>query len=163
MAIKNVTMPRNAGSGRIADPIASFTAAMTATGMTPPASITNDGRVHMFGPDPDGMPRDAWYVLRLEGYPVGAFDCKRKGLALAWKPGCLKPAAKDRRAGELSNLRARLNAFSRAIVSAGVRHDGLISQRYAAFLLRTAERMLELGAQPGLDDPLTLEAVDGAD
>ncbi|CAN7243959.1 hypothetical protein LJR175_000988 [Variovorax sp. LjRoot175] len=149
-----VMIPKN---DEARDPIKSFKVIIAATGLQPPADLIADGRVHMFSPDGDGTPCDAWYILRREGPRAGAFGCQRKKMTLAWRPGGVKPAAKDQRAAELSNLRARLSAFSGAIVSAGVRQDWEISPRYADFLLRTAERMVELGAQPGLDDPLTAE------
>ena len=138
-----------------------FATAIASAGMTPPANLIGDHRLRMFSPDGEGTPVDAWYVLRLDFYPAGAFGCKRKGLTLAWNPGCVKPTFTDQRARELSCLQAQLNAFSSGIVSASARHDCEILMRYAMQMLRIAERMVELGAQAGLDDPLAGEEANG--
>ena len=139
---------RQIGRPITADPIASFTAAMSDADMKPPASIAADGRLHMFSPDGDGTPRDGWYLLRLEGDPGGAFGCERKGVALAWGPGGTKPASKDHRECELSNLRAQMDAFSSGIVSAGERSDALLTPHFALPAIRAAERIVELGGTP---------------
>ncbi|MNK59154.1 hypothetical protein D3C87_782540 [compost metagenome] len=145
------------------DQIKSFAAVIAAAGMQPPARITADRRIRMFSPDGPDTPADAWYVLCLDTRPAGAFGCKRKGLALAWGPDGVKAARTNHRAREMSGLQAQLHAFSLGIVSASARADSEVSARYAMRMLRAAERMLELGAQAGLADPLATEGeVNGA-
>ncbi|SEA76543.1 hypothetical protein [Variovorax sp. YR216] len=138
------------------DPIKSFKVIIACTGMQPPAELLADGRVHMFAPDGQGTPCDGWYVLRAGDRPAGAFGCKRKGVALAWGPSGTRPAKKDPRDREVRSLQAQLDAFSAGIARLASTHDKELSMRYAVRLLRVAERMGELGASVGLDDPLAV-------
>lgn len=147
-----------------AGPIRSFGAAMATAGMQPPAEIAADGRVHMFSPDGDDTAADGWYVLRLNsGRPAGAFGCKRKRLARAWEASGTRPASLDQRDREVRSLQSQLEAFSAGIARVAGNQDKELSVRYAARLLRVAERMLELGAPAGLDDPLAVEGAHGSD
>lgn len=139
-----------------------FRAAIAAAGMTPPDEIVADGRVRMFSPnDVDEAPTDAWYVLRLSGSPSGTFSCRRLGVALDWGSDGVRPARRDERARELSNLRAQLDTFANELTRLAEEPCSAHSVCCAVHLLRVAARMNELGAPAGLDDPLATEGGDG--
>ena len=136
------------------DVVAAFATAIDSTDMHPPADIIADGNIHRFSASGEGAPCDGWYVLRYEACLTGVFG-KRHDSAFAWSPTAgVKRVSGDEFEDALSSLRAQMNAFSSGIVFA--RDDSRFTVRYASRLLRIAERMLELGVQPGLYDPTTL-------
>lgn len=144
------------------DDVAAFSAAIASAGMDPPADIVADGRIHRFKTDGKGGSCDGWYVVRYEARLTWEFgECH--GSAFEWNPVAgVKRVSANKFQRELSSLRAQMNAFSGVIDSA--RDDSRFSLRDTSHLLRVAERMPKLGAQPGLDeDPRTLEVVNGAD
>jgi putative DNA primase/helicase len=61
-----------------------FRDAIRATGLTPPNSISADGKIHRFSSN--GKPRDdsGWYVAYTDGIPAGKFGCWREGFTQIW-------------------------------------------------------------------------------
>lgn len=128
------------------DVVAAFTAAIDSTGMHPPADIVADGSFHRFSTGGEGAACDGWYVLRYEACLTGVFG-KRHDSAFAWSQTAgVQRASSDEFESELSSLGAQMIAFLSVIDSA--RDDSRFSLRYAARLLRIAERRLELGEVP---------------
>jgi putative DNA primase/helicase len=68
----------------MSDPTEQFREAIARAGITPPPSITADGRLHRF--PANGKPRDmaAWYVFHPDGLPAGAFGNWRDGTSETW-------------------------------------------------------------------------------
>lgn len=135
------------------DDMVAFAAAIASAGMEPPVDIVADGSLHRFSTDGEGGPCDGWYVLRYEASLTGVFG-KCHGSAFVWSPAAgVKRVSANEFERELSSLRSQMNAFSSVIDSA--RDDSRFSLRYTSHVLRVAERILELGTQPALDEPLT--------
>ena len=119
----------------------SIAAALAATDLKLPSGLIADGRAH--GLTGDSTHAGGCSVARLKTHPAGA--C----LVLSWgAPGGAKPASKRQLGRELSRRSAQLDAFSQGIVDAGARQDSELSVNYAAKLLRVAQCMLDLEAQP---------------
>ena len=74
--------------------VAGFTASMAAHGMTPPADIVADGRIHRFSTSPKASDTAGGYVLHIDEVAAGAFWDWRTGLYVTW---CDKP--RDRMTG----------------------------------------------------------------
>lgn len=66
------------------DPVSVFVDAIAAAGLTPPAHVVADGKLHRFSSS--GKPGDdaGWYVLHLDGVPAGAFGDWRSGYSENW-------------------------------------------------------------------------------
>ncbi len=64
---------------------AAFLDAITASGLTPPTEILDDGKRHRFSSS--GKPKDdtGWYILHGDDRPAGAFGCWRSGISVTWK------------------------------------------------------------------------------
>lgn len=67
-------------------PIEQFRDAMLAAGLTPPAEIYDDGKLHRFASNGRHGDDSGWYVLHSDGVPAGAFGCWREGFTLN-RPG----------------------------------------------------------------------------
>lgn len=69
----------------MADAADSFRSAMIADGLTPPATVVSDGRLHRC-PTSDRRGDDAgWYVLHTDGIPGGEYGDWRTGLRKTWR------------------------------------------------------------------------------
>jgi putative DNA primase/helicase len=69
----------------MSDPLEEFRNAICASGITPPARIVPDGKIHRFACN--GSKRDdaGWYVFHANGgVPAGAFGCWRNDINLTW-------------------------------------------------------------------------------
>jgi putative DNA primase/helicase len=76
----------------------SFRDAIAAAGLTPPAEIIGDGKLHRFSSN--GKPKDesGWYKFFDDDRPAGAFGCWRSDLASTWKstqPSNFTPAERE--------------------------------------------------------------------
>lgn len=62
-----------------------FRDAISAAGLTPPAEIIGDGKLHRFSSN--GRPKDesGWYKFFDDDRPAGAFGCWRSDLSSTWK------------------------------------------------------------------------------
>lgn len=65
--------------------IKAFRDAIAAAGLTPPAEIIGDGKLHRFSSN--GRPKDesGWYKFFDDDRPAGAFGCWRSDLSSTWK------------------------------------------------------------------------------
>lgn len=77
-------MRLNAASHPTANPVASFAASMAAHGLTPPADLIADGKIHRFATNDKRSDDAGGYVLHLDGVPAGAFWDHRSGLYVTW-------------------------------------------------------------------------------
>ena len=63
--------------------------AMEAAGLTPPAAVVLDGKLHRFQSGTKGTPgkgdKTGWYVAFPEGIPAGRFGCWRLGFEAPWR------------------------------------------------------------------------------
>lgn len=63
--------------------------AISAAGLTPPATVFLDGKVHRFRSDSKGRPvgndKPGWYVAFSDGVPAGRFGCWRMGIESVWR------------------------------------------------------------------------------
>jgi putative DNA primase/helicase len=78
----------NASHGHYNNPISEFQRAMQAAGITPPAEIIGDGRLHRFhieGQRHGSM--NGAYVLHLDRHPAGWFQDFKTGVSGTWKAG----------------------------------------------------------------------------
>lgn len=61
-----------------------FTQAIEAAGISPPATISADGRLHRFATNGKAEDTAGWYVLFSGEVPAGAFGCWRSGFQSTW-------------------------------------------------------------------------------
>lgn len=61
-----------------------FITAIASAGMTPPAAIHDDGKLHRFSPTGKRGDDAGWYVLHLDGVPAGSFGDWRSGESQNW-------------------------------------------------------------------------------
>jgi putative DNA primase/helicase len=66
------------------NPVDQFLIAIVASGMTPPTTILDDGKLHRFSPTGKRGDDAGWYVLHLDGVPAGSFGNWRDGYAQCW-------------------------------------------------------------------------------
>lgn len=63
--------------------------AIAAAGLTPPAQITLDGRLHRFQSGSKGKPgagdKPGWYIAFGDGIPAGRYGCWRAGIEHSWR------------------------------------------------------------------------------
>jgi len=63
--------------------------AMEAAGLTPPAAVVLDGKLHRFQSGTKGTPgkgdKTGWYVAYSDGIPAGRFGCWRLGFEAPWR------------------------------------------------------------------------------
>ena len=55
------------------DQINQFRLAITATGLTPPTEIIDDGAIHRFSTSGKPNHKNGWYILRTDGIAAGVF------------------------------------------------------------------------------------------
>lgn len=67
--------------------IGQFRAAIEAAGLSVPAAIVADGKLHRFATSARSGDDAGWYVLYAEPVPAGAFGDWRTGLSLTWRAG----------------------------------------------------------------------------
>lgn len=88
-----------------------FRAAIEAAGLTPPAAIEADGRLHRFATSARSGDDAGWYVLHAEPVPAGAFGDWRSGLSLTWRAG--RPQRERRTFGAPVVMRQKLEDRTR--------------------------------------------------
>jgi len=104
--------------------------AMDAAGLTPPSTITLDGKLHRFNSGTKGAPgkgdKTGWYVAYSDGVPAGRFGCWRMGMEVPWRADIgrsLTPAeemANARRMAEAKSLRDAEQAKGREVAASTV-------------------------------------------
>ena len=104
--------------------------AMDAAGLTPPAVVTLDGKLHRFNSGTKGAPgkgdKTGWYAAFSDGVPAGRFGCWRMGMEVPWRADIgrsLTPAeemANARRMAEAKALRDAEQAKSREVAASTV-------------------------------------------
>lgn len=62
-----------------------FIDAIQRSGITPPASVVDDGKLHRFSSNGKKGDDSGWYILHGDGIPAGAFGCWRSGLESTWQ------------------------------------------------------------------------------
>ena len=62
-----------------------FRSAIAEAGLTPPAFISTDGKLHRFSSDGRRADRAGWYVYHNGDIPAGAFGCWRGDLSVTWR------------------------------------------------------------------------------
>lgn len=67
--------------------IGQFRAAIEAAGLSAPADIRADGKLHRFATSARPGDDAGWYVLHAEPVPAGAFGDWRSGLSQTWRAG----------------------------------------------------------------------------
>ena len=91
------------------DPIAQFKQAITATGLTPPTEIIDDGAIHRFSTSGKPTIKNGWYMLHTDGIAAGAFGDWREGFTQNW---CSKADTSMTEAERLAH-RERVKAMQR--------------------------------------------------
>jgi phage/plasmid primase-like uncharacterized protein len=86
-----------------------FSTAIEAAGLTLPAEIISDGRLHRFATNGRHDDTAGWYVLHSDGLAAGAFGCWRTGVNETW---CAR-AEHTLTVGEREAHRARIEAVRR--------------------------------------------------
>jgi putative DNA primase/helicase len=86
-----------------------FIAAIASAGMTPPAAIHDDGKLHRFSPTGKRGDDAGWYVLHQDGVPAGSFGDWRSGESQNW---CAK-SDYDLSDAERQALRVRVKVAQR--------------------------------------------------
>jgi putative DNA primase/helicase len=61
-----------------------FRQTIESAGLTPPAEIYDDGKLHRFSTNGKRGDDSGWYVLHSDGIPSGSFGCWRSGFQSAW-------------------------------------------------------------------------------
>ena len=74
-------------SGMAPEQIGQFRSAIEAAGLTAPADIWADGKLHRFATSARRGDDAGWYVLHAEPVPAGAFGDWRSGLSGTWRAG----------------------------------------------------------------------------
>lgn len=91
-------------------PDRAFQGAIAAAGLAPPDVIHADGNIHRFSSN--GKPSDdsGWYMLHLDGIPVGVFGCWRAGFSQSWcakSDNTLTQAERDAHRGRITAMQAQ--------------------------------------------------------
>ena len=86
-----------------------FMTAIESAGMTPPATVHDDGKLHRFSPTGKRGDDAGWYVLHLDGVPAGSFGDWRSGESQNW---CAK-SDRDLSDVERQALRERVKVTQR--------------------------------------------------
>lgn len=104
--------------------------AIEAAGLTPPATVVLDGKLHRFQSGTKGSPgkgdKSGWYAAFSDGVPAGRFGCWRMGMEVPWRADIgrtLTPAeemANARRMAEAKSLRDKEEARGREVAAATV-------------------------------------------
>lgn len=104
--------------------------AMEAAGLTPPAQVVLDGKLHRFQSGTKGTAgkgdKSGWYAAFSDGVPAGRFGCWRMGMEVPWRADIgrsLTPAeemANARRMAEAKRLRDAEDARGREVAASTV-------------------------------------------
>jgi phage/plasmid primase-like uncharacterized protein len=81
-------------------------------GLTPPATVQLDGRLHRFKSGP-GADKTGWYVAFADARPAGVFGCWRTGVEQSWRAETghqMTPAEEVAHAKRLAEMRAERDA-----------------------------------------------------
>lgn len=97
-----------------------FISAIEAAGLTPPATIHADGKLHRFSPTGKRGDDAGWYVLHLDGVPAGTFGDWRSGESQTW---CAKVDT-DLTDAERRAMRERIKAAQRMRDAETARRQG---------------------------------------
>jgi putative DNA primase/helicase len=89
------------------DPTQQFRQAIEAAGLTPPATIHDDGAIHRFSTNGRRGDDSGWYSLHTDGIAAGAFGCWRESMQSTW---CAK-SDNAMTAAELDTHRVRIKAI----------------------------------------------------
>lgn len=82
-------------------------------GLTPPAKIIDDGKLHRFSSNGKRSDDAGWYVFHSDGIPAGAFGCLRLGLTQSWcskSPSTMTPAERESHRRRLEDMNAQREA-----------------------------------------------------
>lgn len=90
-------------SARLED---SFRAAIAACGLTPPSTITIDGRLHRFSTNGRARDDSGWYVVYASDMPAGAFGDWRTGLQSTWCDKSRESLSESEKTALLERVRA---------------------------------------------------------
>ncbi len=91
------------------DVIDQFREAIASAGLVPPDTIEADGTLHRFASDGRRGDDSGYYVLHLDGVPVGMFGCWRSGLRQTWHAKSHRKPTREER----SAYRERIEAMHR--------------------------------------------------
>lgn len=86
-----------------------FKEAMNLAGVTPPADIIADGKIHRFSTNGRPSNENGWYILHLDGVPAGSFGDWQKDISLTW---CAK-SRNQMRAEEWTEHNQRLECIQK--------------------------------------------------
>lgn len=87
--------------------------AMLAAGLTPPAEIYDDGKLHRFASNGRRGDDSGWYVLHGDGVPAGAYGCWREGFTHQWcskTPETMTQAERDTHRKKVEAMRQQREA-----------------------------------------------------
>jgi len=77
-------------------------------GLTPPTSVTLDGRIHRFRSDASRS-KNGWYIAYSDGRPAGHFGCWRRQVDVSWRAEggpSMTPAEEIAHAKRMAEMRA---------------------------------------------------------
>ena len=77
-------------------------------GLTPPTSVTLDGKIHRFRSDASRS-RNGWYIAYSDGRPAGHFGCWRRQVDVSWRAEggpSMSPAEEIEHARRMAEMRA---------------------------------------------------------
>lgn len=77
--------------------VEAFVAAISAAGLTPPAQIIEDGKIHRYPTNGKPGDKSGWYVLHGDGLAAGAYGCWRSGVNETWHASDLNRLTLDER------------------------------------------------------------------
>lgn len=89
------------------DHLHQFSRAMEAAGLTPPAEMYDDSKLHRFNTSGKHGDKTGWYVLHSDAIPAGVFGCWRSGEQSTW---CAKPD-QELSAAERQAMRERIKSM----------------------------------------------------
>lgn len=84
----------------------SFKADMEAKGLTPPAEILTDGKLHRWSVSGKRGDKSGWYVFYEDGIPAGAFGCWRAGISETWCAKSVHTMSEAERAAHRQRMEA---------------------------------------------------------
>lgn len=86
-----------------------FRNAMVESGITPPADVIDDGKIHRFSTNERTENKDGWYVLHGDGIPAGEYGCWRALVQSKWKADLGRPYSPN----ELQALKERTQLITK--------------------------------------------------
>lgn len=90
--------------------------AMRSAGLTPPATVQLDGKLHRFSSGTKGKAghdKSGWYIFYGDGVPAGRFGCWRAGVEITWRADIgrnLSPAEEMAHARRMAEAKATRDA-----------------------------------------------------